>query len=366
MIQHPFNGGNNNSGQGEFIPHLNGSNSQIDNSNRRVNSVTQNSTPLSSAGQRPNRSSVPMSRGTTHIFYKTRLCQQFVDGTCPKAADGCNYAHGPSDLRAPPLNWNEDRGRIGKRGICWKFSSGEECPYGDNCSYIHDATMFNVGGAMDSGRARESSVINIKTVTIGKRGICWKFSSGEECPYGDNCSYIHDATMFNVGGAMDSGRARESSVINIKTVVDQGQSQTVGRAVQVRTASSDQDVLRTSVKGTYRKTKTCNQWETTGHCVFAHKCNYAHGLAVLFCGSYVTNESARKHPHCLKGDIKIEVKKIKILRVSNQTEILRKITHGLSTLFFLFFSNMGTRTKRQDALPFPCFRASGVGMVNLR
>ncbi|PWA36511.1 Zinc finger, CCCH-type [Artemisia annua] len=227
MIQHPFNGGNNNSGQGEFIPHLNGSNSQIDNSNRRVNSVTQNSTPLSSAGQRPNRSSVPMSRGTTHIFYKTRLCQQFVDGTCPKAADGCNYAHGPSDLRAPPLNWNEDRGRIGKRGICWKFSSGEECPYGDNCSYIHDATMFNVGGAMDSGRARESSVINIKTV------------------------------------------------------VDQGQSQTVGRAVQVRTASSDQDVLRTSVKGTYWKTKTCNQWETTGHCVFADKCNYAHGLAEL-------------------------------------------------------------------------------------
>ncbi|PWA43687.1 zinc finger, CCCH-type [Artemisia annua] len=281
MIQHPFNGGNNNSGQGEFIPHLNGSNSQIDNSNRRVNSVTQNSTRLSSAGQRPNRSSVPMSRGTTHIFYKTRLCQQFVDGTCPKAADGCNYAHGPSDLRAPPLNWNEDRGRIGKRGICWKFSSGEECPYGDNCSYIHDATMFNVGGAMDSGRERESS----------------------------------------------------------------GQSQTVGRAVQVRTASSDQNVLRTSVKGTYWKTKTCNQWETTGHCVFADKCNYAHGLAAaaappvqqgkwfeklagklaggklkriyadwiddedyelskafldVLC--HYCSESARKHPHCLKGD----------------------------------------------------------------
>ncbi|PWA86783.1 Zinc finger, CCCH-type [Artemisia annua] len=220
MIQHPFNGGNNNNGQGEFIPHLNGSNSQIDNSNRSVNLVTQNSTPLSSAGQRPNRSSVPMSRGTIHIFYKTRLCQQFVDGTCTKAADCCNYAHGPNDLRAPPLNWQENMNN-------------------------------NRGG----GRI--------------------------ECPYGDNCSYIHDATTFNVVGAMDLGRARESSVINIKTVVDQGQSLTVGRAVQVRTPSSDQDVLRTSEKGTYWKTKICNQWKTTGHCVFADKRNYAHGLAEL-------------------------------------------------------------------------------------
>ena len=108
MIQHPFNGGNNNNGQWEFIPHLNGSNSQIDNSNRIVNSVTQTSTPFSSAGQRPNRSSVPMSRGTTHLFYKTRLCQKFVDGTCLKAVDACNYAHGPNDLRSPPLNWKEN------------------------------------------------------------------------------------------------------------------------------------------------------------------------------------------------------------------------------------------------------------------
>ncbi|PWA43686.1 zinc finger, CCCH-type [Artemisia annua] len=243
MIQYPFNGGNNNDGQGEFIPHLNGSNSQIDNSNRSVNLVTQNSTPLSSAGQRRNPSSVPMSRGTIHIFYKTRLCQQFVDGTCPKAAYGCNYAHGPNDLRAPPLNWQENvnnnrgGGRIG-----------------------------NGNGNEDQGR-------------IGQKGILWKFSNGEECPYGDNCSYIHDATMFNVGGAMDLGRARESSVINIKTVVDQGQSLTVGRAVQVRTPSGDQDVLRTFEKGTYKKTKICNQWETTGHYVFADKCNYAHGQA---------------------------------------------------------------------------------------
>ncbi|PWA39842.1 zinc finger, CCCH-type [Artemisia annua] len=184
-----------------------------------------------------------MSRGTIHIFYKTRLCQQFVDGTCPKAAYGCNYAHGPNDLRAPPLNWQENvnnnrgGGRIG-----------------------------NGNGNEDQGR-------------IGQKGICWKFSNGEECPYGDNCSYIHDATMFNIGGAMDLGRARESSVINIKTVVDQGQRLTVGRAVQVRTPSGDQDVLRTFEKGTYWKTKICNQWETTGHYVFADKCNYAHGQA---------------------------------------------------------------------------------------
>nr|GEU85196.1 zinc finger, CCCH-type [Tanacetum cinerariifolium] len=151
-----------------------------------------------------------MNRGTSHIFYKTQLCQQFIDGTCPKAADGCNYAHIPNELRSPPANWQENvnNNRVGER---------------------------NGNGNWNEDRGR-----------IGPKG-----------------------------------RARESSVINIKTVVEQGQSQTVGRAVQVKTESSDQDIIRTSVKGTYWKTKICNQWETTGHCVFADKCNYAHGLAEL-------------------------------------------------------------------------------------
>ncbi|PWA81776.1 zinc finger, CCCH-type [Artemisia annua] len=191
-----------------------------------------------------------MSIGPIRIFYKTRLCQQFIDGTYPKAADGYNYAHDPNNLRAPPLNWQENvNNNIGGRR--------------------------NGNGNWNEDRGR-----------IGQKGICWRFSNGEECPYEDHRSYIHDATTFNVGGAMHLGRARESFVINIKTLVDQGQSQIVGRAVQVRTANSDQDVLRTSVKGTYWKTKIFNQWETIGHCVFADKCNYAHGLAVI---EYVLN-----------------------------------------------------------------------------
>ncbi|GJY14017.1 zinc finger, CCCH-type containing protein [Tanacetum coccineum] len=244
MIQHPFNGNNN--GGGECIPHRNGSNSQFDNSYNRVNSITQMSTTMTSAGQRSNRSCIPVSRGATHIFYKTRLCQQFVDGRCPKSADCCNYAHGPNDLREPVLNWQEN------------------------------ANNNNKGGRNGSGNWNEDY----------KRpppsGICWKFYRGEECPYGENCSYSHDATQLNVGAVMDSGQTRDSSVINIKTVFDHGQSQTQATAAQVSTMSTHPDVLRTNIlKNNYFKTRICSKWETTGHCVFADKCNYAHGLAEL-------------------------------------------------------------------------------------
>nr|GEV80586.1 zinc finger, CCCH-type [Tanacetum cinerariifolium] len=243
MIQHPFNGNNN--GGGECIPRRNGSNSQFHNSYKRDNSITQVSTTMTSAGQRSNRSDIPMSRGATHIFYKTRLCQQFVDGRCPKAADCCNYAHGPNDLREPVVNWQENANN-------------------------------NKGGRNGSGNWNEDYK------RAPPSGICWKFYRGEECLYGENCSYSHDATQLNVGAVMDSGQTRDSSVINIKTVFDHGQSQTQATDAQVSTMSTLPDVLRTNTpKNNYFKTRICSKWETTGYCVFADKCNYAHGLAEL-------------------------------------------------------------------------------------
>ncbi|PWA40990.1 zinc finger, CCCH-type [Artemisia annua] len=238
MIQHPFNGNNN--GGAEFIPRQSGSNSQFDNSYKKNNSITQMSMSMTSAGQQSNRSCIPVSRGATHIYYKTRMCQQFVEGRCPKAADCCNYSHGHNDLREPVLNWQENAN--------------------------------NKGGRNGSGNWNEDHK------RTPQRGICWKFFHGEECPYGENCGYSHDATQLNAGTVMDPRQIRESSVIDIKTVFDHGQSQTKATTVQV---SSHPDVLQTSVKNNYWKTRICSKWETTGHCVFGDKCNYAHGLAEL-------------------------------------------------------------------------------------
>ncbi|PWA40354.1 zinc finger, CCCH-type [Artemisia annua] len=110
-----------------------------------------------------------------------------------------------------------------------------------------------------------------------QRGICWKFFRGEECPYGEIVATLM-MLKLNAGTVMDPRQIRESSVIDIKTVFDHGQSQTKATTVQV---SSHPDVLQTSVKNNYWKTRICSKWETTGHCVFGDKCNYAHGLAEL-------------------------------------------------------------------------------------
>ncbi|CAA2982953.1 zinc finger CCCH domain-containing 39-like [Olea europaea subsp. europaea] len=46
------------------------------------------------------------TKGTGHIFYKTRICAKFSEGTC-KNGEHCTYAHGVEDLRNPPPNWQE-------------------------------------------------------------------------------------------------------------------------------------------------------------------------------------------------------------------------------------------------------------------
>ncbi|KVI11644.1 zinc finger CCCH domain-containing protein 39-like [Cynara cardunculus var. scolymus] len=250
MIQNPFLGGNN--GGGENLPQQNDSNSQFENSNNRprnpeVNINLPRSTPLLSAVQRSNPPTLPVNRGTTHIFYKTRMCQKFLEGNC-RNGDSCTFAHGSNDLREPPPNWQE---------------------------LVKD----NRGG----GNWNEDQKI------IHRMRICRKFYNTGECPYGEKCNFLHESpSKFKAEAAVDMGRTRQSSVINIQTVVDHPQTEAVHLlhgnvdAVQVGTMNSDHpDALRPSMKATYWKTRICSKWEATGQCVFGDKCHFAHGLAEL-------------------------------------------------------------------------------------
>lgn len=199
----------------------------------------QKSTPLTHAGQRSNSH---VNRGTTHIFYKTRMCQKFVEGTC-RNGDGCTFAHGQNDLREPPPNWQE---------------------------LVKD----NSRGGNGSGNWNDDQQI------IHRMRICRKFYNGDDCPYGDKCNFLHESPdKFKIEGAMDMERARESSVIKIETMVDRRQSQTVPGPDSVTVVNTDQDVSRASVKGVYWKTRICSKWETTGQCIYGDKCHYAHGDA---------------------------------------------------------------------------------------
>ncbi|XP_027329965.1 zinc finger CCCH domain-containing protein 39 [Abrus precatorius] len=181
------------------------------------------------------------NKGTSHIFFKTRICAKFRLGAC-RNGENCNFAHGVEDMRQPPPNWQElvglrneerpssgnwddDQKIIHRMKLCKKFYNGEDCPYGDNCSFLHeDPAKFRD----DSGRFRESTAISIGT-------------NGSPKSYGDGCDNL------------DSNRAVNTGL----------------------------NVSRGNVKSTYWKTKLCIKWETTGNCPFGDDCHFAHGQAEL-------------------------------------------------------------------------------------
>ncbi|KAK1434698.1 hypothetical protein QVD17_00447 [Tagetes erecta] len=261
MIQRPFNGGNN--GEGEFFSQQSESNSLFETTSMRsrnpevnMNHLTK-STSLRPAGQRFIPSNVPVNRGTTHIFYKTRMCQKFLDGNC-RNGDGCTFAHGPNDLREPPPNWQE---------------------------LVKDNRGGNGGGNWNDDQK-----------IIHRMRICRKFYNGDECPYGEKCNFLHESpAKFKVEAAMDSERIRETSVINIQTVVDHSQSQTEAGQDCITTIKTDQDSSRASLKTNFWKTQMCGKWETTGQCIFSDKCHFAHGLAELH--KQVGRVEGNKHPY---------------------------------------------------------------------
>ncbi|KAJ1390212.1 Zinc finger, CCCH-type [Sesbania bispinosa] len=194
-----------------------------------------------------------LNKGTSHIFFKTRICAKFRLGAC-RNGENCNFAHGVEDMRQPPPNWQE---LVGLRN--------EE--------------------RSSSGNWDEDQKI------IHKMKLCKKYYNGEECPYGEKCSFLHeDPSKFRD----DSGRFRESSAISIGTngspkSYGDGSNNSEGN----RAVNTGLNVSRGNGKSTYWKTKLCIKWETTGHCPFGEDCHFAHGQGELqFPGGRIELETA--------------------------------------------------------------------------
>ncbi|RHN63911.1 putative transcription factor C3H family [Medicago truncatula] len=178
----------------------------------------------------PPRMTLPQSNKSDHIFYKTRICTKFRFGTC-RNGQNCNFAHGAEELRQPPPHWQK---LVGLRSE----------------------------GRMQLGNHAKDKKI-IQTMKL-----CKNYCNGEECPYGDNCIFLHeDPAQFRD----DSLKLRECSAITIETNNLEG-----SRA------------LNKQARSTYRKTKLCRNWKHTGYCSFGMNCLFAHGEEdvvqnVIFC-----------------------------------------------------------------------------------
>ncbi|XP_010254350.1 PREDICTED: zinc finger CCCH domain-containing protein 39-like isoform X2 [Nelumbo nucifera] len=171
----------------------------------------------------------PVNKGISRIFFKTRLCSRFKAGTCPYGSN-CNFAHGIDDIRKPPPNWQE-------------------------IVAAHAHEEDRAAGNWDEDQR-----------IISKLKLCKKFCSGEECPYGERCNFLHeDPSKFRE----DSGRFRESSAISIGTTGSPGGNGTGVDQQEVNgSGNSSFDVNRMNPKPVFWKTRICNKWETTGHCPF--------------------------------------------------------------------------------------------------
>uniref|UniRef100_M1E095 Zinc finger (CCCH-type) family protein n=1 Tax=Solanum tuberosum TaxID=4113 RepID=M1E095_SOLTU len=136
-----------------------------DSDNNLPNSIT-----FPAIKSRVNSPNLQESKGISHIFYKTRMCANFLKETC-KNGENCTFAHGVEDLRVPPPNWqdlvrvkdrelNEDKEKMNRIKICKIFYEGEECPYGHKCKFHHERPpKFKTNMPKD----KESSAISIET-----------------------------------------------------------------------------------------------------------------------------------------------------------------------------------------------------------
>lgn len=169
------------------------------------------------------------SRAIGKMFHRTKLCCKFRAGTCPYVTN-CNFAHSIEELRKPPPNWQE-------------IMAAHEEEQAASSEPREEFQIPSVGSGVDTQRSY-------------KGRHCKKFYSEEGCPYGENCTYLHD----------ELSKARESDAISLGPGIGGGYS---GASVG------------STLKPLSWKTRICNKWEMTGYCPFGSKCHFAHGSEEL-------------------------------------------------------------------------------------
>lgn len=209
-----------------------------------------NSAPFPPVNPRTNLPNPLVNRGTSNIFFKTRMCVKFLDGNC-RNGESCSFAHGFEDMREPPPNW-QDIIREKDRGV---------------------------GNWNDDQRI------------IHRMKICRKFYNGEECSYGEKCNFLHESPS-KFKNDISIPLPRESSAISIGTMgpLTEHRSDTYQAEVN-KHLNASLDAFRVNMKPTYWKTKMCSKWEITGQCPFGDRCHFAHGQSeVQVPGGHIEGE----------------------------------------------------------------------------
>ncbi|KAL5724859.1 hypothetical protein ACHQM5_008069 [Ranunculus cassubicifolius] len=215
------------------------------------------------------------SRAIGKMFFKTKLCCKFRNGTCPYITN-CNFAHGIEELRKPPPNWQEIvAAQDDERGVSSEPREEHQIP-----------CLISTGLGNENQRSY-------------KGRHCKKYYTEEGCPYGDNCTFLHD----------EQSKARESVAISL------GPSAANGYGVAVN---------GTTQKPSNWKTRICNKWEMTGYCPFGSKCHFAHGLGELhrYGGGLVDMEGMNPNAPGVPQDMMKQVGGVSSLKMPSDSVVL--------------------------------------------
>ncbi|GKC03909.1 zinc finger CCCH domain-containing protein 56 [Tanacetum coccineum] len=198
------------------------------------------------------------------MLFKTKKCVELGSGTCQNATN-CNFAHSIAELRSVQQNY-EDFGLANEhKDLLDKLrESFQMLPFEENT----DRTLKH----------------------------CKKFYSEEGCPFGDNCTFVHDldskyrertAILLSGGGSssMKRGRRDTSAVPPVAPppalaalpAWPQSAAPTSPLAPQPLPAAE----ADATVKPLNWRTRICMKWEYSGYCRFGNKCAFAHSESEL-------------------------------------------------------------------------------------
>ena len=212
-------------------------------SNSNYQSSTRSGSELPNKKSKNNSQELNSKKSIGKMFFKTKLCCKFRAGTCPYITN-CNFAHNMEELRRPPPNWQE-------------IVAAHEEEKGNTVDVIEE---FQIPSIVGFGAETQRSY---------KGRHCKKFYTEEGCPYGDNCTFLHDEQSKN----------RESVAISLGPGGYGGGS---GAGVGVLGGGGGGGGNAASnianMKPSNWKTRICNKWELTGYCPFGNKCHFAHGV----------------------------------------------------------------------------------------
>ncbi|KAM7531001.1 hypothetical protein LguiB_034411 [Lonicera macranthoides] len=194
------------------------------------------------------------SKAIGKMFFKTKLCCKFRAGTCPYITN-CNFAHSIEELRRPPPNWQE-------------IVAAHEDERGPSSEPREEFQIPSL----------DSSSFAVETPRSYKGRHCKKFYTEEGCPYGDNCTFLHD----------EQSRSRESVAISLGPGSGGGYGSGSGGGGGGGvggggggSGGGGAGSGASTLKPSNWKTRICNKWEQTGYCPFGNKCHFAHGAAEL-------------------------------------------------------------------------------------